>query len=567
AIAIDIESVAFTNGTLSYQDQVAGTRAVVEALNLTTGNIVAEKSFPVELSLVVKQFADASNTPSLTAAVNLQSQARFNLETLTVWLNELTTTTDVSGSAFAKPLSISLGGDLVASPAQLVISKLQLAVANLKADGNLDISNFAAPIISGDIAIGSFALNELMAALGQPAIETTDPSVLKNIAAELTLDGTANLISIPKLAVRLDETRFTGNLAYALDSGAIIANIAGDKIDADRYLPPASGEQTAASQPPASSGEQPLYSKEDVVPVELIKSLNLDTTFTLNSLRINKLDMQDVDIAVTVEKGVLNAKRLNLDMYQGQLRNSVVVNTNKSPVALSINKSVKGVQIGDMLKAMADTDMLTGAINSSAKLTARGTSVHDIVHSLNGSTSTTMDKGELKGIDMAYTVCQGLNTVGSLGINTQDVDRSTPFADLRANTKIVNGVVTNPDLKASLDAMALTGNGQVNLPNEDFNYKLGLTIESNLFNKSCSIPDFIEGVKLPVICKAGFFDEPVDMCRPDLSGFRNIFKAQTEAKVNAEIKKQREKAKAALEEKVTEKLGDDAKSLLKGLFR
>ncbi|WP_372836025.1 AsmA family protein, partial [Pontibacterium sp.] len=261
--------------------------------------------------------------------------------------------------------------------------------------------------------------------------------------------------------------------------------------------------------------------------------------------------------------GLIKGSKINADMYQGTLRNSATLDVRKTPIRIAVKKDIKGIQVGDMLKAAADTDALTGALNSQANITARGRSVYDIVHSLNGTTNVQMKDGELKGIDMAQTVCQGLNTVKSLGINTQEVDKSTPFANLSASTKIVNGVVNNPDLKAALDAMVLNGKGKVNLPKESLDYRVGLTIEQNLFKETCSIPDSLEGVEFPVDCKGGFDTDPAKLCKPDLAVFKNIFEAKAKAKVKAKVDEQKDK----LKEKLGEKLGgEEGQKLLKGLF-
>lgn len=89
-----------------------------------------------------------------------------------------------------------------------------------------------------------------------------------------------------------------------------------------------------------------------------------------------------------------------------------------------------------MLKAMADVDQLTGALHSQSNLTLRGNSVHDFVNSVTGTANVKMTDGELHGIDMAQTVCQGLNNISSLGVNTQEVDKSTPFANMGASANI-----------------------------------------------------------------------------------------------------------------------------------
>ena len=215
------------------------------------------------------------------------------------------------------------------------------------------------------------------------------------------------------------------------------------------------------------------------------------------------------------------------------------------------------------MQDLAQVDRITGSLSSKSDVNTRGRSVYDIVNSMTGTASVNMKDGEIKGIGIAQTICQGFNTVGSLGLNTEQVDQSTPFANLNGNFKIKNGLVDNRDLKAELDAITVKGAGQVNVPASNLDYRLGLIIEENLFKQTCSVNNALEGVEWPVDCKGSFDDDPAQLCKPDLSVIEDVIKAQLKKKLKAEVET---KAKEKVEEALQDKLGDEAKGLLKGLF-
>ena len=254
--------------------------------------------------------------------------------------------------------------------------------------------------------------------------------------------------------------------------------------------------------------------------------------------------------------------KINADMYNGTLRNSVVIDVRKAPTRFTVKKNIKGIQVGDLLMDMAEVDRLTGTFNTNASITARGESVHAIVNSLNGNAAIAMPDGEIQGIDIAQTICQGFNNVAALGVDADQVDRSTPFADLTSNFKFTNGVMTNKDLTTKLDAMTVRGRGEVDLPAQDLDYRLGLTIEDNLFKKTCAVNNNLEGVEWPVDCKGSFDTEPAKLCKPDASVLTELLKKKAQKKVEGELRK-----------KLEEKLGGGqdgeeggAKKLLRGLF-
>ena len=174
--------------------------------------------------------------------------------------------------------------------------------------------------------------------------------------------------------------------------------------------------------------------------------------------------------------------------------NSLTLDARKQPLQLAVTNNVKGVQLGELLTELSGDAPITGSFNTQAMLKASGQSMHAIINSLNGMVDVSAADGVIKGIDMAQTLCQGINNIASLGINAQQVDTSTPFADLGGKFQITNGVVSNNDLAATLDAMELTGKGKIDLPQTLIDYRLGLTVQENLFKKTCSVNNRLQGV-------------------------------------------------------------------------
>jgi len=570
ALALDIESIQLTNAQLSFEDQQTGQKIRLTKLQATTGKITTDALFPLETSFTAFQFDGEKASTQLDA--KLSTELLLDLQNQQYQLKGLDSLLTVTAAALDNnSLSLAVKADISAdlSKQLALLDNLKVNVANLDLSGDLAVKDFAAPQISGQLALAPFALNELLSQFGQPAIETSDPNVLKAISLNATLGGKANTLDVSQLQLKLDDTTFNGNAAYALSNGNIRLNLAGDTLNADRYLPPKKDSAEASgSNTTTSTGTQEPYSKEPVIPVEPIKGLNLDSTFKLAALTVNNMAISNVDLAVSAHKGLVKASKLNLDLYGGTVRNKVTLDVRKTPVTLHSVKKVSNIQIGDLLQAAAQVDKLSGTLSSQSDIRTRGRSVYSIVNSLTGTAAVQMKDGEIKDIDMAQTLCEGMNAVGSLGLNTTAVDRSTPFADLSASTTIKNGVINNPDMKAALDALRLNGKGTVDLPQRQLDYRVGLVIEDNLFKKTCRIPGKLENVEWPVDCKGSFDTPPAKLCKPDLSVFEDIFKEKAKAKVKEKLDEKKDKLKDKLTEKLGDKLGgeDAAKQLLKGLF-
>ena len=550
-IALNIDSIQITNGNIIYLDQTTETEAKLSDFNMTSGQVVTNAFFPAELSFNATQ--SVKGEEQIKAVAKLSAEFFLDLDNQQYKIKGLESTLNLSG----KPLN---GGSLDITTAanieadlgkqQLNLKGLQLALANLKASGDISVTDFAKPTINGQLAVASFDLNKLLKAVGQAEIKTTDADVLKTISFQTELAGPANTVTAKSISLKLDDTSFNGSAAFNLANGNITLNLQGDKLNADRYMPPATGTQSSTPASNASTTSNG-YSKDPILPVEALRSLELDTKIGLKALHVSKMDVSNIELQVNAHGGLVKISKINADLYSGNVRNNVTVDVRKKTPLITSKKTISGIQIGDMLKAMADADQLTGSLNSQSNITLRGNSVHDFVNSMTGTASVNMKDGELHGIDMAQTVCQGMNNVSSLGVNTQEVDKSTPFANMGASARIKNGVVNNQDLKAALDAMSLSGKGTVNLPKQLLDYRLGFMVEKNLFKETCSFPDKLEGVEIPIDCKGSFNTEPAKLCKPDFSFIGDALKKQAKEKVKA---------------KVEEKLKDKLDGKLKGLF-
>jgi AsmA protein len=549
ALTLDIDSIQITNGNITYIDKTTATEALLSDFNMSSGQVVTNAFFPAELSFNAVQ--RVNNEEQVKAEIKLAAEFFLDLEKQQYKVKGLKSDLTLSGKPVGgKSLSLStqadINADLLNQSAEL--NNLKLDVANLSATGNFTVNSFAAPVISGRLNIASFDLNKLLTAIGQAEVKTTDSSALSAISANMELQGPANTVTAKALTLKLDDTTFNGSAGFNLATGAINLNLQGDSLNADRYTPPVQ-EQKASGSGGASSNKG--YPKDPILPIEPLRTLDLDATLGLKKLQASNMDMSNIAVKVSAHGGLIKASKIDVDLYGGSVRNNITVDVRKNTPVITSQKTITGIQVGDLLKAAAQVDKLTGSLNSQSNLTMRGNSVHDFVNSMTGTAEVNMKDGELHGIDMAYTVCQGMNNLTAMGVDAQQVDRSTPFTSMGATANIKNGVISNQDLKAALDAMNLSGKGTVNLPKQLLDYRLGFMVEKNLFKESCSFPDKLEGVEIPVDCKGSFDTAPAKLCKPDLSFVTNAMKKQV-----------KEKAKEKVEEKIQEKLGDK----LKGLF-
>ena len=564
-LTLDIEAVEIRNAALTYTDAAQNSRIELTELNLSSGRISDGLAFPLQLSAALRQFSGDQLQLSSTAELN--TEVTLNLTANHYQLNTLTTQLDlIEGAGLPAALTLTLAADLDAriNEQQVEISNLSINADPLAINGAISLRNFSQPELSGQLSSNTFNLKQLLTTLGQSAPETADSKALTALAFNATLGGPAGTVQLKPLSLQLDDTRFNGEASVVLASQMIALKLKGDALNADRYLPPvatsgsnsAADSQASAAKPAATQG----WPKDEIIPLEPLRALNLSADLDLDSLTVNGIVLGQPGLSLSADSGLIRLTRFKTRAFDGQINATARIDARKTPLQLSISKQISNVEVGQVLKTLADNDALAGKFSAKADLTLRGQSVHAWVNSLSGTASLNMAEGVLKGIDAAQSMCQGINNLSALWINAERVDQTTPFADLSASFNLRNGVVSNNDLGAKLDAMRVAGRGSINLPQQTLDYRVGLTIEDNLFNQSCSVNDRLEGVEIPVNCKGGFNDEPAKLCRLDTSFVGDLLKAEAKRKVEEKVGNQ-------LEEKLKEKLGEDgAGKVLQGLF-
>lgn len=562
ALNLDIQSFTLSNAQITYVDEPAGKQIEISALNLSSGQINGSQPVPITLDAQIKQLHQGQE--SLSGSLNLSTELTPDLAAQRYQLAALATKLTLNAAALGpQPLSLTLNTDLLLDLKQQQANLKQLVInlANLKAEADLQVSNFTKPQLRGTLAVDSFDLKQLLKQLGQAELSTADDQALRKLALKATLAGPANTLTLSPLTLQLDDTELSGKLSLDLATLAQTLELKGASLNADRYLPPQStASQSGNGAPKAAKQGAERWSKEEIIPLAPLQSLNLDAKLDLDQLTLSGINANKVGLTLSAHGGLVKASRIDASLYSGTLRNSLTLDARKQPLQLAITNNVKGVQLGELLTELNGDAPITGSFNTQAMLKASGQSLHSIINSLNGLVDVSAADGVINGIDMAQTLCQGINNIASLGINAQQVDTATPFANLGGKFQIAKGIVSNDDLSATLDAMKLTGKGKVDLPQALIDYRLGLTVDENLFNKTCSVNNRLQGVEFPVNCKGSFDTAPAQMCRPDTSVITNLLKAEAKKKVEEKVTKK-------IEEKLGDKLGGEgSQKLLKGLF-
>ncbi|MBW4934354.1 AsmA family protein [Marinobacter sp. F4206] len=570
----NVDNVEISNAQVHYTDKSTGQAVTLENFNVNASQITLGSEFPLDISFRVEtakpQFeVDGSISARLAANEALNDFAVSGLKAVF----------DMNGEPFGgKSVTAELTGSANANLENetATLSEFTASVANLSMTTDLDVKGFGdKPSLSGSINVQEFSLKDLLNELGQPAVPTSDPDVLDALAFSTSIGGEPGKIGLSDLTLKLDDTTFTGAGSYNLANSGLVFNLQGDKLNADRYLPPKSEDDTKAGESASGSQEQTASTKtaqstpeSDLLPLETLRTLLLDIDFGLAELVVSNLTINEVKASTTAKDGLIRVDEFSGKLYDGRFGANVTLDARSDNPKWKIGSDVTNVQTLPLLTDLAEVDMLSGGANLKVNVTTSGNRVSVLREKADGQISFNLAEGQFRKMNLTRMACQGIAIANQESLSTSDWGATTPFNDMRGTLDIKGNTVTNTDLVAALAGMKLEGVGTIDLKQTTLDYEAGLRIVGEIHrDEACRVTEYVENVVIPVECRGNFSEDPAGLCSFDGSRFRDTLKTiasnAAKAKAEEEVDRAREKAEKKINEKLEEELGDK----LKGLFK
>ncbi|TVO77079.1 MAG: AsmA family protein [Sedimenticola selenatireducens] len=549
-----IGGVDISNANISWDDASTGQHYTVDQFYLKSGAIQSGNPVSLELGAQLQ-----SKEPELKAKIKLEGTVSLEEAAKRMQVKGLNLQVDATSPLLKQgAMSLNLAADvgMTLDGQSLSVDGLIITSDALKLTGNLKGSNLAAkPAFSGSLNLAELNLREWLTGQGIAVPETADPQVLTRFMASLEVATKGDVTQLNKLAIGLDDTKINGSAS--LKGSAIGFAVDVDSINVDRYLPPVketpktAGEGSTAGA--KSAGDEPL------LPIDTLRSLNLNGTLKIGQMIINKLTAKQVEVTVKANQGKINLNQKIGAFYQGSFAGQVDLDVaGKTPI-MHINKQAKDIQAGPLLKDLIEKDKFDGTGNFQAKLQTTGNSVNAIKRGLNGDLSFRFENGTVKGFNLAQMIREGKAKLKGDKLPADSAPAQTDFSEMSGSAIIKQGVLNNQDLLAKSPYLRVTGAGQVNLVAETLDYIVKTVIVSTAAGQGGEGLEELEGIPIPVKL-TGPYASPkyaIDWAQV-VTGSQ---KAKLEEK-KAEVKQQVDEKK----EETKKKLEDKLKSKLKGLF-
>jgi len=428
---------------------------------------------------------------------------------------------------------------------------LVLNALGLTLTGNVDASDVTTqPNFNGSLKSSTFNLRQLLTRLGQTAPATTDSTTLTTVALSTELQGSTSNLSLKNMNLRLDDSQLTGNFKVShFEKPALAFALTVDKIDLDRYLPPK--EERKENREERRETNEPI-------PTDTLRDLNINGTFKVNQLTVNKLSIQNANLTVSAKQGKTNISSQNTKLYKGSFTGNITLDAQKTTPFLDISGDLSGVQAQPLLTDLMGKSKVQGTANLKLRLNANAATPQTLQETISGNIDFAFLKGALEGFNLGYTLRQAKALLKKQPPPPAEPLR-TDFSELTGSFKVDKGVFQTKDVTLQSPAFRVTGQGKLALAAKSADFDITAAVVDTTKGEGGKSLEDLKGYSIPVKIQGKLDSLQV---RPDLEAWlAGELKARAEAKLEEKKQELLEKHK----DKIDEKLGKEAGKVLKDL--
>ena len=577
-LKLDIDSLTVNNARVQYNDVRSGKSFSAESIQLSTEAVHDGVNIPLKLTAFL-----SSGQPVLRARIELAGEARFDRVLRRYQLEDMKLHGELSGEPLGqKSMTFSAQGQLLADLAANVAewNGLKLSANQLRALGELHVRDLnSEPKVSGGISVAQFDLRKFLDSVGVGLPPMNDLTTLTNVELVGRVEGTRTSLALEDLALKLDDSTFTGRLAVDdFARQALRIQLKNDKFDADRYLLAKSDDaknanaarkaevQSTEATAVAGPGTSPLpdaptqvaWSTDKLLPVDRLRALDLQADLSFGLLTLDKLPIQNAELKANGQGGLITLEALRGGLYNGTFDTRGTLDVRPAVPQLGVNAKIVRVPVEHFIKHDGDTPPVKGLLTLDSDLTATGNSRKALVDTLNGKASFVINNGVLVNANLEQQLCQGIATLNRKTLSGEPRGKDTPFQELKGSLVLSNGVASNPDLKARIPGLTVNGNGDIDLRVLGMDYRVGVIVEGDtreMPDPACQVGQRFVGLEFPLRCR-GPLELGARACRIDKDGVGKLAGQALGNRINEK-----------LEEKLGDKVSPELKDALKGLFK
>jgi uncharacterized protein involved in outer membrane biogenesis len=282
------------------------------------------------------------------------------------------------------------------------------------------------------------------------------------LSGQLVRRGTHSTIS--GLVITSGQSDVRGTVSIETSSGRRV-------IDADlnsQLLRMADiGARAAGRESQAAMSVPRLLSDASFKPATARRSDGV-VNFHARRIEVGRVPLRSVAARMTMDHGTLVATPVSGDIYEGKFDAHVKIDATTDDPKADLDLKITNLQLGEWVRKNTDPPAAEGLLRARVVIAGRGTSLHQIAASANGTVTAVLPQGTLRD---SLAELSGIDLRG-LGLALEKSARQTAVRCAVASFLAQDGTLAAQSLVVDTDSVLITGRGDIHLDSEAIDLEL-----------------------------------------------------------------------------------------------
>lgn len=225
-----------------------------------------------------------------------------------------------------------------------------------------------------------------------------------------------------------------------------------------------SGSKGKDSSPATAHSSGERWSREPLK-IKLPQGIEIKAGLRIGNLAYQKHKLTHVEIDGQVKNGDLKSSRVAANVYGGNF--VVRASMSGQSQAATLDVDVAGIAL-ESVPDLKATALKKGTLAMKTSVRTKASSMHDVVHNLNGTFNVNIANGVVEAFDVKSFISDLKQTkdVSGLGRLKEHFQRKKdlPFQHLKADFQIAQGVAQTQSVDLLSEDMKLQAQGHIDLP-------------------------------------------------------------------------------------------------------
>jgi len=485
-----VNGLELIDANIVWADAKNNVNAKISSFNLETGAIKFGQPVPVKLSVKIQ-----NNAPEMQASVVFNTQLKINEDFSIIDAIGFQLGIDANmPSVFQERLSFVLSMDTHVDMKQQAVqlTNIKFSIFDLVMSGAFDVNEFMeTPEINGTLAIKDFNAHNLTKKLQIELPPMAGEKSLKNISVSMKIETDTKKLNLDDILVKFDASTIKGWLHVDdIQNQKIQFSLAMDAIKLEDYMPPKDeSAQTDAKEaaPAAASASAKEQDIEIVLPMELIRSLDLKGEFVLGETSLQEIPIKKFRVNTQVKGGVVKINPIEMNVLNTDVRMAVQIDARKNTPAYSFvldaNNLDSSAVIDPILNKLVGDEgslKLVGIVSLNADVKTKGIKLSRLMKAARGKVQMDMGEFGMQGLDFNHFSREAAakflekNKIPfnkTTFLKEQRIKQKNLFNSFHASFIIAKGKAVNKDFSIKSKHVTLTGSGEVDFVNGSVNYQ------------------------------------------------------------------------------------------------